>query len=280
MTALDAIYVDSIVRTALLEDVGSGDITTLLTIPDSAVSTATITAKESGVIAGLDIAKATFFAVDPTVELSPKVLDGARVEPGDEVVTISGKTRAILTGERVALNFLQRMSGISTLTAKYVSLVSHTQARIVDTRKTTPGLRKLEKYAVTMGGGFNHRFGLSDGILIKDNHIAAAGGVRAAVALAKKSAPHTLQIEVEVTCLSQLEEAIESGADIVLLDNMDLAMMYQAVQLADDRITLEASGGINESTVAAIAETGVHIISVGALTHSPNALDLSLNIDG
>ena len=280
MTALDAIYVDSIVRTALLEDVGGGDITTLLTVPDSAVSTAIITAKESGVIAGLDIARATFFAVDPSVEVLPRVLDGARVEVGDEIASISGKTRAILTGERVALNFLQRMSGISTLTAKYVSLVSHTDVRIVDTRKTTPGLRRLEKYAVTMGGGFNHRFGLSDGILIKDNHIAAAGGIRAAVYMAKKNAPHTLQIEVEVTCLSQLEEAIESGADIVMLDNMDLGMMYQAVQLADDRITLEASGGVNESTVAAIAETGVHIISVGALTHSPNALDLSLNING
>ena len=280
MTALDAIYVDSIVRSALSEDVGSGDITTLLTIPDSVEATATITAKEDGVIAGLDMARATFSAVDPSVKVLPIVRDGAQVKAGDEIVSISGKTRAILTGERVALNFLQRMSGIATLTAKYVSLVSHTKARIVDTRKTTPGLRRLEKYAVTVGGGFNHRFGLSDGILIKDNHIAAAGGVRAAVALAKKHAPHTLQIEVEVTRLSQLEEAIESGADIVLLDNMDLGLLYQAVQLADDRITLEASGGINESTVAEIAETGVHIISVGALTHSPRALDLSLNIDG
>jgi len=288
MTGLDPLYLRPIIQDALAEDIGSGDITTLLTIPEDATAVAEFVAKQSGIIAGMDVLAEVFTGapdlefwrdVDSAIvtEFEPLSRDGYRVSAGDVLARVDGLARSILTGERVALNFLQRMSGIATLTAEYVGRVSHTNARIVDTRKTTPGLRRLEKYAVTVGGGFNHRFGLSDGILIKDNHIAAAGGITAAVDSAKAQAPHTLKIEVEVADLDMLREAIAAGADIVMLDNMDIETMRRAVETADSRVLLEASGGVNLDTVSAIAETGVDLISVGALTHSAPALDISLN---
>lgn len=277
MIGLDPIYLESMAKMALVEDIGSGDITTMLTVSESEEARGIISAKEPGVIAGTDVAGAVFAAIDGDVTFRSSVSDGNHIHPGDEVALVVGIARNILTAERVALNFLQRMSGVATLTARYVSLVSHTKARIVDTRKTTPGLRRLEKYSVIVGGGHNHRFGLSDGILIKDNHISAAGGLTLAIAAAKKQAPHTLRIEVEVTSLDQLDEAIKAGADAVLLDNMSLEMMKEAVKLTNGRVLLEASGGVSEENVAGIAETGVDLISVGALTHSARALDISLN---
>lgn len=276
MNALDRLHVRSLVRAALREDVGSGDITTLLTVPEGRSAAGRFVARQDGVIAGLDVARAVFAAIDSGIGFDIIRGDGSRVGPGDAVAVVSGPARGILTGERVALNFLQRMSGIATLTARYVERVAHTDARIADTRKTTPGLRRLEKYAVTVGGGVNHRFGLSDGILIKDNHISAAGSVTEAVTAAKRRAPHTLKIEVEVTDLDELDEAIAAGADAVLLDNMEIETIRRAVEAAAGRVILEASGGVNVDTVAAIAETGVDIISVGALTHSAHALDISL----
>lgn len=274
MIALDQAYVERIVRAALEEDNGSGDITTLLTIPKDSQSRAIMVAKAQGVIAGMAVAKRALHT--GWVRITMSLSDGATVRPGDAILEIKGRTQEILSRERVALNFLQQMSGIATLTNKYVKLVSHTKAKIIDTRKTTPGLRQLEKYAVTVGGGFNHRFNLSDGILIKDNHIAAAGGVTTAVTAAKNNAPHLLKVECEITNLDQLAEAIAAGADAVLLDNMPLDMLKQAVEIATGRVITEASGGVNEQTVAAIAETGVDLISVGALTHSAPALDISL----
>ena len=278
MSALNPIYVKSIVKSALAEDIGTGDITTTLTIPDRSEATGVIGAKDQGVIAGLELVGATFRAVDDQIAVKEAVHDGAKVSCGETIATVSGRTRGILTGERVALNFLQRMSGIATITARFVELVSHTKARIVDTRKTSPGLRPLEKYAVTVGGGLNHRLGLYDGILIKDNHISAAGGVSAAVRAAKKHAPHTLKIEVEVSSLNQLDEALQAGADAVLLDNMSADLMKEAVELAAGTVITEASGGVTEHTVIEIAETGVDLISVGALTHSARALDINLHI--
>lgn len=278
MIGLDSMYIESIVKAALMEDIGSGDITTLLTTPVNYDATATMTAKEEGVVAGIELARAIFKLVDPAIIFDPCIVDGAHVKPGDHIAVIAGNARGVLTAERVSLNFIQQASGVATLTAKYVELVSHTNAKIVDTRKTVPGLRRLQKYAVTLGGGYNHRFGLDDGILIKDNHIAAAGGITPAITSAKQSAPHTLKIEIEVTDLAQLQEAIEAGADIVMLDNMPLEIMREAVKIANGRVTLEASGGVNLETVKAIAEAGVDIISVGALTHSPAALDISMNI--
>lgn len=276
MIALNKTYIDKIVQDALNEDIGSGDITTIITVPADATATANFVAKATGIVAGIDIAKAAFASLDPTVVFDARLKDISTFNSGDIIATVSGNARAILSAERVALNFLQRTCGIATLSSKYVSLVAHTKARIVDTRKTTPGLRLIEKYAVTIGGGSNHRFNLSDGILIKDNHIAAAGGVAAAVSAAKKYAPHTLKIEVEVTTINQLDEAITAGADAVLLDNMTLDMLKQAVEAASGRVITEASGGVNEATVSAIADTGVDLISVGALTHSAPALDISL----
>ncbi|MCX6345373.1 MAG: carboxylating nicotinate-nucleotide diphosphorylase [Armatimonadetes bacterium] len=284
MTGLDPTYIDQIVRMALTEDIGSGDITTQLTVPENAEANAEITAKQPGIIAGLDFVQAIFnssILESPSAEVRaivlPNVKDGDRVNAGDCIAKISGQSRTILTGERCVLNILQRMSGIATLTAEYVNLVSQTKARIVDTRKTTPGLRRLEKYAVTVGGGYNHRFGLSDGILIKDNHIAAAGSITAAVNAVRNGAPAAMKIEVEVTNLEQHNEAIAARADIIMLDNMSLEEMRKAVEIVDGKALLEASGAVNKNTVKAIAETGVDIISVGALTHSAPSLDISLN---
>lgn len=280
MIGIDNAYMVSVARMALDEDLGSGDITSLLTIPVDSTCKARIISKADGIIAGIDLASVVFAEVDSSVVFRKTVVDGDRVAVGSVVAEISGNTRSILAAERVALNYMQRMSGTATMARKYVDLVAGTKARIVDTRKTTPGLRRLEKYAVCTGGAGNHRFGLSDGILIKDNHIAACGGVEKAVKAAKAGAPHTLKVEVEVLDLNQLKEALNAGADAALLDNMDLDTMARAVEFAAGRIVLEASGNINEITIAQVAETGVDIISSGALTHSVVALDLSLKIVG
>ena len=276
---IDALLLRAIVEAALAEDIGPGDITTALTVPEHAMSRAVISAREAGVIAGMDAAEMVFAAVDPIVRFERKVRDGERVASGERLAVVEGRSRSLLAGERVALNFLQRLSGIATATARFVDLVAGTRAKITDTRKTTPGLRMLEKYAVRVGGGQNHRFGLHDGILIKDNHIAAAGGIRTAVEAAKKGAPHTLKVEVEVRTLDDLQEAMDAGADVVMLDNMDVEAMRRAVLMAGGRVVLEASGGVSEDTVAAVAATGVDIISIGALTHSVKALDIGMDFE-
>jgi len=273
----DAI-VREIVARALAEDVGSGDITTLATVDEAARSQAEIVAKEKGLIAGLSVARATFRALDPEVSFQADSSDGQRVIEGQAVASLAGRTRAILTAERVALNFLQRMSGIATLTARYVSAVEGTKARICDTRKTAPGLRVLDKYAVRMGGGWNHRTGLFDGVLVKDNHIRVAGGIAEAVKRARASSHHLVRIEVEAQSLQQVEEAIAAGVDVIMLDNFQPADMARAVELIGGRCEVEASGGITLETVRTVAECGVDYISVGALTHSAPALDLSLEI--
>ncbi len=266
------------VRAALLEDIGPGDITTSLCVPESATARATLLAKSPGVIAGLDIAALAFHLLDPDARWQPRVEDGAAVgNKPTAIAEVSGNARALLTAERVALNFLQRMSGVATLTQRYVQQVAGTGARVADTRKTTPGLRALEKYAVRVGGGFNHRIGLYDAVLIKDNHIRAAGGIGRAVASAKARAPHTAKIEVEASSLPQVEQALAAGADIILLDNMDIATMAQAVRLIGPRAVTEASGGLTEERLSAVAATGVQVLSVGALTHSAPALDISLD---
>ena len=269
---------EPIVRAALIEDVGAGDITTESCIPEDARSVAVLLAKSPGVVAGLDLARCAFQLLDPGVRWEPMVADGAVVSGNRETLArITGLSRSILTAERVALNLMQRMSGVATLTARYVHAVAGTNARIIDTRKTTPGLRALEKYAVRVGGGVNHRIGLYDSVLIKDNHIKAVGGIRQAVSAARARTGHTVKVEVEASTLAQVEEAVACGADIILLDNMDCATMSKAVSLIAGRAVTEASGGIMESTVAAVAATGVDTISVGALTHSVPAMDISLD---
>jgi len=277
---LDLVKVREIVERALAEDIGAGDITTRLTTPESATVTGAIIAKELAVIAGLPVAELCFQMVDSGLQFSRLVEDGDHVPAGQRVALVSGRAAPVLTAERVALNFLQRMSGIATRTAAFVKLIGNTTARIVDTRKTTPGLRVLEKYAVRMGGGFNHRFGLDDGILIKDNHIVVARGVAAAVKAAKAGTPSNLKVEVEIRSMAELEEAMGAGADAVLLDNMSIPEMRAAVEFVKHRVEVEASGGVDEDTVAAIAATGVDIISVGALTHSVKSIDFSLELFG
>lgn len=272
---------EAIVDLALAEDIGTGDITTLATIPAAARADGAIIAKQAGVISGLEPAGFVFRRIDPTITFDPSVADGDEVAVGETVATVSGPARGVLTGERVALNLLQRLSGVATITRAYVRAVEGTNAQIVDTRKTTPGLRLLEKAAVRHGGGANHRFGLADGVLIKDNHLAALGDpgsdrVTRAVHLARCHAPHTLRIEVEVTTLAEAEEAVAAGADVIMLDNMDPETMRRAVEIVAGRALLEASGGITLATVRAVAETGVDLISAGALTHSAPSIDLSL----
>ncbi|MBA3337196.1 MAG: carboxylating nicotinate-nucleotide diphosphorylase [Chloroflexia bacterium] len=272
---------DAIITLALAEDIGTGDITSIVTVPAGTQARGIILAKSAGVLSGLEAARATFHHVDPALRFMPRLADGARLAPGQTIADVSGPARSLLSAERVALNLLQRLSGVATLTAAYVAVVAGTQARIVDTRKTTPGLRLLEKAAVRHGGGFNHRFGLAGGVLIKDNHLAAIGGanrVRRAIQQARAGAPHTLRIEVEVTTLDQAREALDAGADIIMLDNMDLATMRAAVAEIAGRALLEASGGITLEHVRAVAETGVDLISAGALTHSAPALDISLDV--
>ncbi len=271
------IQYEALVLAALTEDIGPGDITTMLCVPAGTTATATVLAKQAGTIAGLAIAEVAFKLLDPNARWEALVLDGARVGAGrTPLAIVTGDARALLTAERVALNFMQRLSGVAALTSRYVDLVAGTKARIVDTRKTTPGLRALEKYAVRAGGGFNHRLGLYDCVLIKDNHIKAAGGIGNAVAGAKAHIPHTMKIEVEAATLGMVDEALVAGADIILLDNMDTETMRRAVSVIGGRAIAEASGNLTESRIAEVAATGVDILSIGALTHSAPALDISL----
>jgi nicotinate-nucleotide pyrophosphorylase (carboxylating) len=275
---LNPLLMQNAVRDALLEDLGrAGDITTLATIPAHAQSIAHFNAREQGVVAGVEFAREAFRVIDPAVQFEVFVHDGEAVSPKTRIATVSGTSRSLLSAERVALNYLGRLSGIASLTAQYVAEVSHTKTHIADTRKTTPGLRAFEKFAVRCGGGMNHRFGLDDAVMIKDNHIVAAGGVLNALRAAKKAVGHLVKIEIEVDRLEQLELVISEGADVVLLDNMSLENLRAAVKMIDGRMRCEASGGVNLSTVKAIAGTGVDIISVGALTHSAKVLDIGLD---
>ncbi len=268
----------AIVKAALREDIGSGDVTSRLVIDKKGRARAQIITKQAGIIAGLPVAKAVFWAVDRRLKFTAHLPDGSSASPGDVIAEISGITRSLLTAERTVLNFLQRLSGIATFTRKFVNAVSGTNAKILDTRKTTPNLRILEKYAVRMGGGYNHRFGLYDMILIKDNHIVAAGGISQAVRKAKQGNQKKLKVEVEAQSLADVKEALRAGVNQIMLDNMAIPEIKQAVDLAYGQVKLEASGGITLHNVREIAETGVGYISIGALTHSAPALDLSMEI--
>jgi len=278
---LSPLAIDEAVHRALDEDLGrAGDVTSIATIPENVPARALMVAREAGVIAGLPLAVATFQKLSPDIRIEAHARDGASVAKGTHVLTISGPARAVLTGERTALNFAGRLSGIATLTANYVRKAEGTKARITCIRKTTPGLRALEKYAVRCGGGFNHRFGLDDAILIKDNHIAVAGGIKPVLQRARSMSGHLVKIEIEVDTLEQLREVLGTGlADVVLLDNMDLATLREAVALAYGRVVLEASGGVTLGSIADIAATGVDYISSGALTHSAPNFDMALDIE-
>ncbi len=275
---LPDLLIEPIVRAALAEDLGrAGDLTAQACIDADARLDATFGVRRQGVVAGLACARLAVLAMDPSARFETLIADGAAVTPGAVLAKVSANARALLSAERTALNLLGRLSGVPTLTAAYVDAVEGTGARIVDTRKTTPGLRALEKYAVRCGGGVNHRFGLDDAILIKDNHVAACGGVGEAVRRARAAAGHLTMVEVEIDGLDQLAEALEAGPDVIMLDNFSLADLRQAVTVTAGRVTLEASGGVDLTTVRAIAETGVQVISVGALTHSAPVLDIGLD---
>jgi len=274
--AVAADTLERIAFAALAEDVGEGDVTTEATVGEDAVGTAELLLREPGVVCGLAVAEAVFRALDPELRFEWLVDEGTSVAGGTAVARVTGPERAILTGERTALNFLARLSGIATITRRYVDAVAGTGAAILDTRKTTPGLRALEKHAVVTGGGRNHRFGLDDGVLVKDNHLRAAGSVATAVERLRATTP--LPVEVECDTLEQVSEALAAEADAILLDNMSLSELRAAVELARGRARLEASGGVTLENVRAIAETGVDEISVGALTHSARSLDVSLEL--
>ena len=278
---LSPLAIDEAVRRALNEDLGrAGDITSIATIPETTPAHAILIARQPGVIAGLPLAVATFQTLSPDINIHARIRDGATVAAGVHVLTISAPARAMLAGERTALNFVGRLSGIATLTSDYVRHTAGSKLRICCTRKTTPGLRALEKYALRCGGGFNHRFGLDDAILIKDNHVAVAGGITAVLQRARTHAGHLVKIEIEVDTLAQLREVLDTGlADVVLLDNMDIATLTEAVRLANGRVVLEASGGVTQSSIANIAATGVDYASSGALTHSAPNFDVALDID-
>ena len=275
---IDLRAIRDLLEMALREDIGTGDITSESVVPAHVQAVGTIKAKSDGIIAGLDVAAEILRMLDPEVSFRKLVSDGDQVHSGQELAKAEGKARSILTAERTVLNFLQRLSGIATMTSEYVSAASGYSAKIIDTRKTTPGWRVLEKYAVRVGGGHNHRFGLYDAVLIKENHIAVAGGVAEAVARARERIPHTMKIEVEVETLDQVSEAIESGADIIMPDNMDVGAMAEAVKLINGRVIVEASGGIRLKDIPAIAATGVDLISIGALTNAAPPLDISMYI--
>jgi len=277
---LSPLAIDTTVHRALDEDLGrAGDVTSIATIPEATTARALFVARQAGVIAGLPLAIAVFRTLSDRIEITAHVRDGATVAAGTTLLTLTGPARAMLTGERTALNFVGRLSGVATQTAAYVGHTAGTRARICCTRKTTPGLRALEKYAVRCGGGSNHRFGLDDAILIKDNHIAVAGGIRAALTRARAMAGHLMKIEIEVDTLAQLREVLDCGlADAVLLDNMDLPTLREAVALTAGRVALEVSGGVTEQSIAAIAATGVDYISSGALTHSAPNFDVAIDI--
>ena len=262
----------------LEEDVGSGDITTENILPKEATTVGLIQAKQRGIIAGIDVARLVFTTLSPDISFTAMVADGDEVEEHTILAKIEGDARVILTGERLALNILQHMSGIATLTASFARLAEGTKAHVVDTRKTLPGLRMLEKYAIRVGGGRNHRMGLYDAVMIKDNHIKVAGGITQAVTMTRNEISHTTKIEVETETLEQVQEALEAGADIIMLDNMSIQMMEKAVRYIDGRAIVEASGGVTKERLPAIAQTGVDIISIGALTNSAPILDISLDI--
>ncbi len=276
---LSKLYIHEIVMNALKEDMPLGDITTDNIVSEGDSSRAEFLAKQDAVIAGLDVAKYVFETLDSGVCFKAFVKDGDKVSKGDIIAEVSGPTRALLKGERTALNFMQRLSAIATMTNRYVNKVQGLPVKVTDTRKTTPGLRLLEKYAVNAGGGTNHRFSLSDGVLIKDNHIVAAGGIKNAVERVRNSIPHTVKIEVEVESMEEVREALECKADIIMLDNMSNEQMAEAVKFIDKRALVEASGNISEETIYNVALTGVDIISIGKLTHSANSVDISMNIE-
>ncbi|HID30751.1 MAG TPA: carboxylating nicotinate-nucleotide diphosphorylase [Desulfobacterales bacterium] len=269
---------EKLIRLALEEDIGPGDVTTDALIEPEHVGRAVIFAKESLVLAGIEVACEVFTMLDPAMSFETTFQDGDRVGKGDEILTVCGKLQALLTGERTALNFMQRLSGIATLARQYTDRVAGSRVRVTDTRKTIPGWRRLEKYAVKVGGAHNHRFGLHDGILIKDNHIAACGGISEAVARIQDDRPHMLRIEVEVSDLNQVKEALDNGVDIIMLDNMDLRDVRRSVKLVNGRALVEISGGVTLETLAEIVDAGVDIISVGALTHSARAVDISMRV--
>ena len=269
---------DPLIDLAFAEDIGIGDITTEATVPPTRKGIGTLLAKSDGIVAGLPVAERVFAKLDDTLEFRALVSDGDAVKAGTPIAEVQGSAKAILIGERTALNFLQRLSGIATLTAQFVEAVADYDAKIVDTRKTAAGWRAVQKYAVRVGGGSNHRFGLYDGVLIKDNHIVAAGGVHNAVRRAREIVPHTAKIEIEIETVDQVDEALAAGADILLLDNMPLGIMRGVVQEVGDRVITEASGGITLDRVQAVAATGVNLISVGALTHSAMPMDISLTL--
>jgi nicotinate-nucleotide pyrophosphorylase (carboxylating) len=270
--------IEDLIELALREDIGSGDLTTDTLVEPMLDGKGQIVAKERIVIAGLEVAAQVFRRLDPQVVFQPAYQDGDRIEAGEIVVEVKGKLRALLSGERTALNFLQRLSGIATHVRSFVETMGGVNVRIVDTRKTTPGLRVLEKYAVRIGGAFNHRMGLFDGILIKDNHIEACGGISESIRRLRRAAHHLAKIEVEVTDLAEVGEAIDAGADVIMLDNMTIGQIEQAVQLIRGRALVEVSGGITADQLGQLSQTGVDIISVGALTHSARSVDLSMRI--
>jgi nicotinate-nucleotide pyrophosphorylase (carboxylating) len=278
---LSPFEIEHAVNRALEEDLGrAGDITSIATVPQDTRGRAIVVARKAGVVSGLPLVETCFRRLSPQIDIAPSARDGDAIAAGAKLMSIEGDARAILAAERTALNFVGHMSGIATATAEFVKRIAHTKARIICTRKTTPGLRALEKYAVRCGGGFNHRFGLDDAMLIKDNHIAVAGGIAAVLKRAKETAGHLVKIEIEVDSLEQLEEVLAVGlADVVLIDNFDLDSMRRAVAMVAGRLVIEASGGITLASAAAIAETGVDYLSSGSLTHSVQNLDIGLDIE-
>jgi nicotinate-nucleotide pyrophosphorylase (carboxylating) len=278
---LSPLEIDEAVTRALTEDLGrAGDVTSIAVVPEATVARANVVARKAGTIAGLPLVEGTFRKLAPSIGLTARARDGDQVEAQGTLMMVEGSARAVLAAERVALNFLGSLSGTATATSEFVRRVAHTGTRICCTRKTTPGLRALQKYAVRCGGGFNHRFGLDDAVLIKDNHIAVAGGIAAALARARAVVGHLVKVEIEVDSLAQLEEVLAAGgADVVLLDNMDAPTLRRAVAMVGGRLVIEASGGVTLDTVGAIAETGVDYISSGALTHSAPSLDVALDIE-
>ena len=275
---LNQFYVDNLIKTALLEDINYVDITTDYLIPEDQENEAKFLAKADGVLCGIEVALRVFTLIQPDFQYEVFIHDGEEVKKGDIIAKIKGKTRTILKGERTALNLLQHMSGISSMTNRIVKIVEGTNASIADTRKTLPGMRSLQKYAVTVGGGKNHRFNLSDAAMLKDNHIDAGGGITNAVTKLRTKLGHMAKVELEVRTLDELREALSVDVDVIMLDNMDNDTMREAVKMADGKALLEASGGITEETIRGVAETGVDIISIGALTHSVKAFDISLKI--
>ena len=279
MNKKDSTRMSKVIKSSLEEDIKSGDITTLATVKKKQKATAEFLVKENGIIAGLSIAKKVFKQVDPKLRLKIFIKDGSTVKHGDVIAVVEGKASSILTAERTALNFLQRMSGIATATFLYQEKIKHTKAKIIDTRKTAPGLRLFDKMAVNIGGAENHRMGLYDGVLIKDNHIAVCGGIANAVEKARQAISHLVKVEVEAATFQEVASALSAGADIIMLDNMDLDQIRQAVRMIDKQALVEVSGGVTRERLLELAQTGVDLISIGALTHSAVAVDLSMRIE-